>query len=336
MKPSHVQIPCADPQRSRSGGSRMTRAEFLRLVMAAAVTLGLGGNARGQAGSPASATTAKDRRMHTRIIPSSGELLPIIGCGTWQTFDVGASQEERAPLMEVLRTLFAAGGSVIDSSPMYGRSEAVVGELLTQVQAHDKAFVATKVWTQGRDAGIRQMRRSMKLLQDERIELMQIHNLVDWRTHLRTLRAWKAEGRIRYLGITHYTASAYDDLEAIMRTEQLDFVQINYSLDDRQAELKLLPLAADRGIAVLVNQPFGGGRLLRSLANVPLPPWASEIGCETWAQMLLKYVIGHPAVTCAIPGTSRPQHMADNCRAGTGILPDDAMRRQIAASWDKK
>jgi diketogulonate reductase-like aldo/keto reductase len=336
MKPSHIQIPCADPQRNRSGGSRMTRAEFLRLAMATAVTLGLGGNARGQPGSPAPATTAKDRRMHTRIIPSSGELLPIIGCGTWQTFDVGASEDERAPLLEVLRILFAAGGSVIDSSPMYGRSEAVVGELLTQAQAHDKAFVATKVWTHGRDAGIRQMRRSMKLLQDERIELMQIHNLVDWRTHLRTLRAWKAEGRIRYLGITHYTASAYDNLEAIMRTEQLDFIQINYSLDDRQAEHKLLPLAADRGIAVLVNQPFGGGRLLRNLASVPLPPWASEIGCETWAQMLLKYVVGHPAVTCAIPGTSRPQHMADNCGAGTGILPDDAMRRQIAASWDKK
>lgn len=336
MKPSHIQIPCADPQRNRSGGSRMTRAEFLRLAMAAAVTLGLGGNARGQPGSPSSATTAKDRLMHTRIIPSSGELLPIIGCGTWQTFDVGASEDERAPLLEVLRILFASGGSVIDSSPMYGRSEAVVGELLTQAQAHDKAFVATKVWTHGRDAGIRQMRRSMKLLQDERIELMQIHNLVDWRTHLRTLRAWKAEGRIRYLGITHYTASAYDDLEAIMRTEQLDFIQINYSLDDRQAEHKLLPLAADRGIAVLVNQPFGGGRLLRNLASVPLPPWANEIGCETWAQMLLKYVVGHPAVTCAIPGTSRPQHMADNCRAGTGILPDDAMRKQIAASWDKK
>lgn len=275
-------------------------------------------------------------RMHTRPIPSSGEALPVIGCGTWQTFDVGTGSDERAPLAEVLRILFEAGGSVIDSSPMYGRSEAVVGDLLKQAGMHDRAFVATKVWTRGRDAGIRQMRESMKLLQDERIELMQIHNLVDWRTHLKTLRGWKQEGRIRYLGITHYTASAYDELEAIMRAEALDFVQLNYSLAEKEAEARLLPLAAERGIAVLVNQPFGGGRLLRDLANVPLPGWAKDIECNSWAQILLKYVLGNPAVTCAIPGTSRPKHMVDNCRAGMGVLPDAAMRRQMAAFWAQR
>lgn len=314
--------------------SGMTRAEFLRLAMAAAVGLGFGGVVYGK--NDAGAGQTRSQRMYARPIPSTGEQLPIIGCGTWQTFDVGATKEERAPLLDVLRVLFAAGGSVIDSSPMYGRSEQVVGDLLTELQAQDKAFVATKVWTTGREDGVQQMRRSMQLLQDDRIELMQIHNLLDWRTHLKTLRAWKAEGRIRYLGITHYTTSAYDDLEAIMRTEKLDFVQLNYSLDDRAAEKRLLPLAADRGIAMLVNQPFGGGGLLRRLANVPLPSWAGEIECESWAQILLKYIVGHPAVTCAIPGTSRPAHMTDNCRAGMGILPDEAMRKRMVAWWEAR
>ncbi|WP_334189912.1 aldo/keto reductase [Noviherbaspirillum sp.] len=312
----------------------MTRATFLRLAMAGTFALGTG--IGGRALSATQGAAMNPQRMHTRPIPSSGEALPVIGCGTWQTFDVGAGSDEHAPLAEVLRILFEAGGSVIDSSPMYGRSEAVVGELLKQAGMHDKAFVATKVWTRGRDAGIRQMRESMKLLQDERIELMQIHNLVDWRTHLKTLRGWKQEGRIRHLGITHYTASAYDELEAIMRAEPLDFVQLNYSLAEREAEARLLPLAADRGIAVLVNQPFGGGRLLRDLAGTPLPPWAKDIECETWAQILLKYVLGNPAVTCAIPGTSRPKHMVDNCRAGMGALPDTAMRKKMAAFWAQR
>lgn len=337
MEPHNREEPRTELQTASLAKGSMTRAEFLRLAMATAVTLGFGGMAHGGARPAApKISIAKDEKMHTRPIPSSGEKLPVIGCGTWQTFDVGAAAAERAPLTDVLHVLFASGGSVIDSSPMYGRSEAVVGELLTQLNAHDQAFVATKVWTRGRETGIRQMQESMRLLQDSRIELMQIHNLVDWRTHLQTLRGWKAEGRIRYLGITHYTESAYDELEAIMRSEQLDFVQLNYSLTDRQAERKLLPIAADRGIAVLVNQPFGGGGLVRQLAKVPLPAWANEIGCETWAQILLKYVISHPAVTCAIPGTSRPQHMLENCRAGMGVLPDEAMRKQMAAFWDKR
>lgn len=262
--------------------------------------------------------------------------MPVIGVGTWQTFDVGPGKAERAPLKETLQVLFAAGGSVIDSSPMYGRSEEVAGDLLAELHAHDRAFVATKVWTRGREEGIRQMRRSMQLLRDQRIELMQIHNLVDWRTHLDTLRAWKSDGIIRYLGITHYTSGAYDELEAIMRSEKLDFVQLNYSLAERAAERRLLPLAAERGIAILVNQPFGGGRLLGSLTNLPLPLWAADIGCDRWAQVLLKYVLGHGAVTCVIPGTSKPKHMADNCRAGVGALPDEAMRKKMAAWWDAR
>ncbi len=270
--------------------------------------------------------------MHTRKIPSSGADVPVIGCGTWRGFDVGESPRERAPLAEVLRVLFEAGGSVIDSSPMYGRAEAVVGDLLSAAHARDKAFIATKVWTSGRAAGIAQMQRSLRLLRTDRIELMQVHSLLDWRVHLATLRDWKAEDRIRYLGVTHYTPGAYDELERVMRGEKLDFVQLNYAIDDRAAERRLLPLAADRGIAVLVNQPFGGGGLLRSLHGRPLPDWAAEIGCESWPQILLKYVLGHPAVTCAIPGTGRPEHMAENARAGTGKLPDAAFRAKMLAS----
>lgn len=256
----------------------------------------------------------------------------MIGLGTWRTFDVGTGAKERAPLTEVLKTLFGAGGSVIDSSPMYGASEGVVGDLLAAMGAHDKAFLATKVWTQGRDAGIRQMQDSMRLLKEERLDLMQVHNLVDWRVHLATLRAWKNEGRIRYLGITHYTPGAHDQLEAVMRAEKIDFVQLNYAMDDRAAESRLLPVAQDRGIAVLVNQPFGGGGLIRSLRDRPLPDWAKEIDCTTWAQALLKFCLGHPAVTCVIPGTSRPEHMADNARAGLGKLPDASLRARMAAS----
>jgi diketogulonate reductase-like aldo/keto reductase len=301
----------------------LTRADFLRGSGGALCALALGSASRGQ---------AQDTKMHTRKIPSSGADLPVIGCGTWRGFDVGESPHERAPLAEVLRVLFEAGGSVIDSSPMYGRAEAVVGDLLGAAHARDKAFIATKVWTSGRAAGVAQMQRSLRLLRTDRIELMQVHNLLDWRVHLATLRDWKAESRIRYLGVTHYTPSAYDELERVMRSEKLDFVQLNYAIDDRAAERSLLPLAADRGIAVLVNQPFGGGGLLRGLHRRPLPDWAAEIGCESWAQILLKYVLGHPAVTCAIPGTGRPEHMAENTRAGAGKLPDAALRAKMLAS----
>jgi aryl-alcohol dehydrogenase-like predicted oxidoreductase len=268
--------------------------------------------------------------MLTRTIPSTGEALPAIGCGTWRGFDVGDNPRQRAPLGEVLHELFAAGGSVIDTSPMYGAAEAVVGDLLTAAGRHDKAFIATKVWTSGHDAGIEQMRRSSELLKATRIDLMQIHNLVDWRSHLPTLRAWKAEGRIRYIGLTHYTPGAHDALETVMRAEPVDFVQLDYSIEDRAAERRLLPLAAERGIAVLVNQPMGGGGLVRRLRGRPLPSWAAEIGCTGWAQILLKFVLAHPAVTCAIPGTGRPEHMRDNAAAGSGPLPDAALRQRMA------
>jgi diketogulonate reductase-like aldo/keto reductase len=273
--------------------------------------------------------------MDTRPIPSTDQPLPVIGCGTWRAFDVGASPADRARLTQVLQTLFAAGGAVIDTSPMYGRSEAVVGDLLTAMGAHGKAFVATKVWTTGKAAGATQMHQSMKLLQADPIDLMQIHNLLDWPTHLRTLRAWKAEGRIRYLGVTHYTSSAYDALEAVMRAENPDFVQLNYALDDRLAEQRLLPLAAERGIAVLVNQPLGGGGLIGRLSRRPLPSWAEEISCTSWAQALLKFALANPAVTCAIPGTGRPEHMAENVAAGSGPYPDAAMRARMVAALDQ-
>ena len=277
------------------------------------------------------AQSSPESRMQRRKIPSSGEMLPVLGCGTWRTFDVGTAPEQRAPLGDVLRLMFEAGGSVIDSSPMYGAAEGVVGDLLAAAGSRDKAFIATKVWTSGRDNGIEQMRQSMRLLRTERLDLMQIHNLVDWRTHLPTLKAWKAEGRLRYFGITHYTESAHAELETVLRAEKWDFVQLNYALDDRAVEQRLLPLAAERDVAVIVNQPFGGGGLIRRLSSRKLPDWAGEIGCTSWAQLLLKFVLAHPAVTCVIPGTGRPEHMKDNVRAGFGAYPDANLIKRMVA-----
>ena len=299
----------------------LTRSQLLRSALAvwAAATL------------PQSAV-GQPRSMNSRPIPATREALPVIGCGTWIGFDQAPGSPEYARLPGVLAALFEAGGRVIDSSPMYGRSEQNTGDLLTAASTQDRAFLATKVWIQGRQAGIAQMEQSLARLKTKRIDLMQVHNLVDWRTHLPILREWKAKGRIRYIGITHYNASAYDEVEAVLRAERLDFLQINYSLDAREAEQRLLPLAAERGMAVIVNMPFGGGGLLRRLQGKPLPDWAAEIGCTSWAQLLLKFVLGHPSVTCAIPGTSRPEHMADNARAGTGPLPDAGFWRTHAAS----
>jgi diketogulonate reductase-like aldo/keto reductase len=260
--------------------------------------------------------------MHTRIIPSSGHALPVIGCGTWLGFDVGRRPLEIDQRGKVLDALFESGGRVIDSSPMYGSAEEVVGELLGRRTEREQAFVATKVWTTGKRAGIEQMERSMRLLQCQHIDLMQVHNLVDWQTHLTTLREWKGQKRISYIGVTHYTESGYADLEKVMKTETLDFVQFNYSVAARSAEQRLLPLAAERGLAVLVNLPLGGGKLMKSLSTRPLPAWARETGCESWNQVLLKFVLSHPAVTCAIPGTSRPDHMRGNAAAGVGELPE--------------
>ena len=268
--------------------------------------------------------------MHTRPIPSTGEPLPVVGCGTWRTFDAGDDAARRRELAEVLRVLFAAGGSVIDSSPMYDSSEAVAGALLAESHTRGQAFIATKVWTDGREAGIAQMQQSMRLWQTNRIDLMQIHNLLDWRTQLATLRDWKAAGKVRYIGVTHYTSGAFPQVEAVLRAERLDFVQINYAANDRDAEARLLPLAAERGVAVIVNQPFGGGALLSGLRNRPLPGFAPELGCTSWAQLLLKFVLGNPAVTCVIPGTGKREYMIDNAHAGIGDYPDAAMRKRIA------
>jgi diketogulonate reductase-like aldo/keto reductase len=302
---------------------RVTRGEFLRVGVASALAMLLQPRAR--------AEQSAESMMQTRPIPSSGERLPVVGCGTWRAFDVGTAATEHGPLAEVLSVLFDAGGAVIDSSPMYGAAEGVVGELLSGMNARRKAFIATKVWTRGRAAGIAQMQRSLDLLRADPIDLMQVHNLLDWQVHLETLRIWKAEGRIRYLGVTHYDPSAYTELEAVMRSERLDFVQVNYAANDRDAERRILPLAADRGVAVIINRPFGGGSLLRDLGPKSLPPWARDIDCDSWAQVLLKFVLGHPAVSCVIPGTGRPEHMRDNVRAGVGRTPDAGMRARIAA-----
>jgi aryl-alcohol dehydrogenase-like predicted oxidoreductase len=271
---------------------------------------------------------AANSSILTKPIPRTGESLSMIGLGTWQTFDVGSA--ERAPLREVLRDFVRLGGTVIDSSPMYGRSESIVGDLAAELNFEGKLFVATKVWTSGREAGIRQMEESFRRLRVKRIDLMQIHNLVDWRAHLNTLREWQKQGRIRYLGVTHYTASAYDQLARVLETEELDFVQLNYSIVEREAEQRLLPLAIDRGVAVLVNRPFAQAQLFSKVRGKPLPAFAAEIGCASWAQFFLKFVVSHPAVTCAIPATSKVQHLIDNMQAGMGRLPAAEIRQRMA------
>jgi diketogulonate reductase-like aldo/keto reductase len=298
------------------GGGPLTRRTVLRLMAAAAARPG-----------PAGASSS----ILERAIPSSGETIPAVGLGTWRTFDVGRGAAARAPLREVLRAFVDLGGRVVDSSPMYGAAESVVGDLAADLGVADRLFLATKVWTSGERAGIAQMDESLRRLRVRRLDLMQVHNLLDWRTHLRTLRDWKAAGRIRYLGVTHYTAGAYDELERVLQREPLDFVQVNYSLGERTAERRILPLARERGIAVLVNRPFAEGGLFSRVRGRPLPAWAAEADCASWAQIFLKWILAHPAVTCVIPATSRPQHLADNMRAGTGRLPDEALRARMGA-----
>jgi len=270
-----------------------------------------------------------------RAIPRGGETIPVIGLGTWQTFDVGASDSARSPLREVLAQFVERGGSVVDSSPMYGRAESVVGDLAAELGIQAKLFYATKVWTSGQNEGVRQMQESFRRLRVQRMDLMQIHNLLDLRAHTETLLKWKREGRVRHIGITHYHAGAHGELERLVRTETYDFVQINYSLGEREAERRLLPAAQEAGVAVLVNRPFGSGGLFRRVRGEPLPGWAAEIGCASWAQIFLKWIIGNPAVTCAIPATSNPKHVIDNMAAGLGPQPDASMRRKMADAFDK-
>ena len=295
----------------------MTRRDLLR------VALGTGALALRE-------TFAMAETILQKPIPKTAESLPVIGLGTWQTFDVGAAPSARAPLREVLRGFVQAGGSVIDSSPMYGRSEGVVGDLAAELSVENRLFLATKVWTSGREAGVRQMEESLKRLRAGKIDLMQVHNLVDYRTQLATLRRWKEQGRVRYIGVTHYTASAYGELARVLASEELDFVQINYSLGERDAEQRILPLAAEKRLAVLINRPFAAGQLFRRARSAPLPPWSKEIGCASWAQFFLKFVIAHPAVTCALPATSKLDHLIDNMKAGSGAMPNAQARERMA------
>ena len=274
----------------------------------------------------------RKRIMITKKIPVTGEALPVIGMGTWQTFDVGRSPAEREPLGEVLRGFAESGGRLVDSSPMYGKSEEVVGDLAAASSLQPRLFVATKVWTSGKAQGIAQMEDSMRKLRVERLDLMQVHNLVDASTHLATLAEWKREGRVRYVGITHYTAGAHDEVTRLLEARPVDFVQINYSVGEREAEQRLLGVARDRGVAVIANRPFAGGGLLGRLSRTPLPPFAAELECSSWAQLLLKFVVSHPAVTCAIPATSKLKHLQDNMKAGLGPLPNEAQRSRIAAA----
>jgi diketogulonate reductase-like aldo/keto reductase len=273
--------------------------------------------------------------MITRPIPSTGEALPVIGLGTSQTFDVGAGAADRQPLREVLRLMLDAGGKIIDTSPMYGRAEAVTGDLVAEAAVRTRVFLATKVWTSGREGGIAQMLRSAELLKSDVTDLIQIHNLLDWRTHLATLRAMKAEGKIRYIGITHYTTGSLTELARILASEPgIDFVQCAYSLGTRAAETALFPIAAERKVAVIVNRPFEDGGMFRRVRGRALPEWAGEFDCASWAQLFLKYIIAEPAVTCAIPATSNPKHMEDDLKAGIGRLPDAKQRQQIRQLWD--
>ncbi|GAB4243987.1 MAG: aldo/keto reductase [Ekhidna sp.] len=267
--------------------------------------------------------------MRQREIPASGEEIGAIGLGTWQTFDVGTNAGSRAPLKEVLSILAESGGSLIDSSPMYGSSERVVGDLAAETGRQDDFFYATKVWTTGESRGVQQMQSSFQKMRRKQMDLMQIHNLQDWKTHLKTLYQWKEEGKVRYIGITHYVDAAHHRLEQIIKTHSIDFVQVNYSMAESNAEHSLLNTAKDRGVAVIANRPYAGGSLFRKVKAQKLPVWASELDCASWGQFFLKYILAHPAMTCVIPGTSKPHHMRDNVQAGFGRLPTADERRQM-------
>ncbi|MEX0274337.1 MAG: aldo/keto reductase [Flavobacteriaceae bacterium] len=267
--------------------------------------------------------------MRQRKIHSSGELLPVVGLGTWQSFDVGQSSGARDPLKEVLREMTRKGGKLIDSSPMYGSSEKVVGDLTAELGLQDQFFYATKVWISGLSEGIRQMEASMKKMKRQQLDLMQIHNLVDWRTHAKTLRSWKEKGKIRYWGITHYTNGSHERLAQIIENEKPDFVQFNYSINERNAEKRLLNTAKENGTAVIINRPYDGGSLFRKVRGKELPGWCKEQEIHSWGQFFLKYILAHDAVNCVIPGTSKPHHLVDNMGAGYGPLPSESTRKKM-------
>lgn len=279
---------------------------------------------------PSSSAAQNDIKMILeRKIPSTGELLPVVGLGSWQQFDVGTGLAERAPLKEVLKTMQENGGKLIDASPMYGRAEQVIGDLATELKVNDRLFLATKVWTTGKQEGIDQMNASLQKMRRKKIDLMQIHNLQDWETHLKTLKDWKAVGKVRYIGITHYTDASHSRLEQIVKSESIDFVQFNYSIRSRNAEKSLLKTAKDKGVAVIINEPFEQGALFRAVKGKQLPGWAADYDIQSWAQFFLKYILSNNAVTCVIPGTSDVKHLADNLAAGQGRLPDETGRQKM-------
>ncbi len=274
---------------------------------------------------------AADESRLMRSVPSTGEKLPVIGLGSAVTFDVRPGSPQLKLLGEVLALFVKHGGKVIDSSPMYGNAEGVIGDLAAKSHLRNSLFIATKVWTRGKEAGVAQMQRSLERFQTSKIDLMQVHNLADVGHQMASLREWKAKGRIRYTGITHSERRGHSEVERIMRLQKPDFVQINYSLMDRAAAQRILPLAQELGIAVIINRPFGGGGIFQVISKKPLPAWAAEFDCHSWAQFLLKWIVSHPAVTCVIPATNSPQHLEDNMAAGVGRLPDAKTRARMAS-----
>lgn len=290
----------------------------------------------GGAGAAAPEAPKPAREMLRRKIPAAtnSESVPVIGMGTWNTFDVGGGAQERAPLKQVLEVFYASGARLIDSSPMYGNAERVTGDLVEQLGKQSGTFLATKVWTSGRDKGLAQIERSMRLLKTARLDLLQIHNLLDWRTHAASLQQLKGDGKVRFTGITHYTVEAHDEIEGVLRESPFDFAQFNYSIGTRAAERRLLPYCQEHGIGVLINRPFEEGALFTRVRGRKLPGYAKELACTSWAQLFLKYIVSHPAVTCVIPATSRAEHMQDNLQAGFGPVPDAAMRERMARDFD--
>lgn len=305
-------------EKSTKGHYRISRRQWLGGVAAAGVVSAIPGGLMAKAG------------MNTRAIPNSKEAVPVIGMGSSRTFDAGDDPELLARLQQVLQVLHDTGGTIVDTSPMYGRAETVLGKLAKRANLTDDFYWATKVWTEGRGAGIEQMEQSMELLGTDVIDLMQVHNLVDTDTHIDTLRGWRDEGRVRHLGITHYNQRAYEGLEAAMKKHHPDWVQLNYSIVEREAEQRLLPLASDLGIAVMVNRPFARAAVFSKTRGLDVPEWASEFGATSWGKFFLKFCLAHPAVTCLIPATSKPHHMEDNAGAGYGRDPSAAEQKRMA------
>jgi aryl-alcohol dehydrogenase-like predicted oxidoreductase len=314
--------------------SNITRRQALQLGAGAVATAALApGLLAERTGRPSQG--GRPLELIRKRIPVSGEEIPVIGMGTWQTFMVEDSEEELAPLREVLRTFVDLGGTVLDSSPMYDPAEQVTGDLAAELGILDDLWIATKVWTEGEAAGREQMEKSMAELRRPSIELMQVHNLVDVEVHLETLEEWKTQGRFRYIGITNTSQQRYPAVEALLDDERIDFLQTNYSLTERESADRLLPKARERGVGVIVARPFAGGGLFPRVRDRPLPEWAAEFDCTAWSQFFLKYIVSHPAVTCAIPATSNPEHLRENMGAGRGRLPDEATRRRMEALVDE-